>query len=132
MPPPFPGPSPPTFWYPSIAGHSLRSLGSGAERKNKAARPRSPSALRGGGGQGEVGGKGCASVGGCGELAPVEPRLGGLLLRLEGVDLGGLGHRDADVVEPVQQPMLAEGLDLETDGLTVRPRDGLGLQVHRH
>ena len=50
-----PRPSPPTFAYPSVAGRSLRSLGSGAERESKPAPLAFPLRPPGGGGQGEVG-----------------------------------------------------------------------------
>ena len=62
----------------------------------------------------------------------VEPGLVGLVLRLEGFDLLFLLHREADVVEPVQEAVLLERVDLER--LAVQLHQGgsdLHAQPHR-
>src|SRR5918995_5375700 len=51
-----------------------------------------------------------------GHLA-IEPGLGGLLRGLEVVDPLGLLHREPDVVEPVQEAVLAERVDFEREHL---------------
>src|SRR5262245_40636867 len=55
------------------------------------------------------------------------PRLA--VTRLEAVDGGRLLQRQADVVEPVQQAMLAEGIDVEADEPAVGAGDLLLLQI---
>src|SRR5215813_1251351 len=57
------------------------------------------------------------------------PRACGLGLRLEVVDLLGLHHCEPDVVEAVDQAMLAMGIDLEFDHAAVRAPDLLLLEV---
>src|SRR6185369_6533332 len=59
------------------------------------------------------------------------PRPGGLRLLLEALDLVLLDHRQADVVEAVEQAMLAVGVDLELDHAAVGAPDLLLLQVDR-
>src|SRR6516162_10603341 len=49
--------------------------------------------------------------------------------RLEAVDGGGLLHGEADIVQPVQQAMLAEGIDVEMDAPAIRPGDLLLLEI---
>src|SRR4051794_18362841 len=58
-------------------------------------------------------------------------RPGALLLRLGlvAVDRGLLFHGEADVVEPVDQAMLAERVDLEFHRAAVRPADLLGCEI---
>src|SRR5688572_16990856 len=60
-----------------------------------------------------------------------QPRLRGAVLRLERLDLVGVFQREADVVEAVQDAMLAKRIDLELKALAARRRHGLSLQVHR-
>src|SRR5665213_3755512 len=57
------------------------------------------------------------------------PGLAGAALRLEGGDRALLLQRDADIVESVQQAMLAEGIDVEMNGGAVRPGDLLLLEI---
>src|SRR5689334_7878135 len=59
----------------------------------------------------------------------VQPGLGFLLARLEVVDLRLLLHGKTDVVEAVQQAMLAEGVDVEMDGAAVGTLDLLLLEI---
>ncbi len=63
-----------------------------------------------------------------------EPGLGGQPLRLEGADLVGLAQRETDVVEAVEQAVLAEGVHLEGDLLAdhlvaVLAHDDLAFQI---
>src|SRR4029453_16774666 len=61
-----------------------------------------------------------------------EPGLGGETLCFERADLVGVRQREADVVEPVQQAMLAEWLHLEAeDHRSVRRGDGLLIEIDR-
>src|SRR5262249_13724116 len=51
--------------------------------------------------------------------------------RLEGADLVGVAQREADLVQAVQDAMLAERIDLEAEALrTVGGRDGLLFQIN--
>src|SRR3546814_15129193 len=54
-----------------------------------------------------------------------------LQLRLVGIDLRRVGEGEADVVEAVEQTVLAEGIDLERYGSAVGTGDLLLLQVDR-
>ena len=47
-------------------------------------------------------------------------------------DLGALLLGQADIVEPVQETVLAKRVDLELDLFTVRASDHLGFEVDRH
>src|SRR5258708_22671419 len=58
----------------------------------------------------------------------VQPGLRFLLARLEVVDVRLLLHGEPDIVEAVQQAMLAERIDVEMDGATVGTLDLLLLQ----
>src|SRR5205823_14950118 len=53
----------------------------------------------------------------------LRPSPGGLRLLLEALDLVLLDHRQADVVEAVEQAMLAVGVDLELDHAAVGAPD---------
>src|ERR1700688_2005968 len=59
-----------------------------------------------------------------------EPRLLGFALRLERANLVGVSERKPDVVEAIQQAVLAKGVDVERkDSAAVGRRDGLPLEV---
>src|SRR5690606_6850077 len=57
------------------------------------------------------------------------PRLGGAVAGLEGADLVRFLEGQADLVQPLQQALLAEGVDLEGNDLAAGLGDGLGRQV---
>src|SRR5581483_11417418 len=61
--------------------------------------------------------------------AGVEPGLAGLLLGFEAVDLRLLLQGEADVIEAVEQAVLAERIDVEPDAAAVGPADLLLLEV---
>src|SRR5215471_1956179 len=52
-----------------------------------------------------------------------QPGLRRLVLRLEGIDGGGLLQRQADVVEAVEEAVLAEGVEVECDAAAVGAAD---------
>src|SRR5688572_18339671 len=62
-------------------------------------------------------------------LIASRPRPFGLVAALEGGDLWGLLHGQADAVEAVQQAMFLVRVDVETHDAAVRPADLLGRQV---
>src|SRR5215469_11416492 len=63
------------------------------------------------------------------EFAPLKPGSRRLRLCLEAVDLARLDHRQADVVEAVEQAVLAVRIDVEGDLAAVGAADLLLLQV---
>ena len=62
-------------------------------------------------------------------VSPSEPGTGGGLGRLETVDVIGLFEGEPDIVEPVEQAVLAEGIDIEADRAAVGTADLLIRQV---
>src|SRR5262249_32980512 len=60
-----------------------------------------------------------------------QPRACGLRVGLEGVDLPGLDHGEADVVEAVEQAVLAVGVDLELHHAAIGAADFLLLEIDR-
>src|SRR4051794_2028333 len=59
----------------------------------------------------------------------VKPGLRGFLLRLEAVDRGHVLQGLADIIEPVQQQVAAQRVDLEGDFLTGGPHHHLTLEI---
>src|SRR4051794_9099396 len=64
-----------------------------------------------------------------GAVALPEPGLGELVLLLEAVDELALLEREANIVEAVQQAVLAEGIDVEADAAAIGTGDLLLLQI---
>ncbi len=62
-------------------------------------------------------------------VQPSEPGLAGRLFLLEGIDMGGFLEAQADIVEAVQQAVLAERIDLELDHAAIGAADFLFGQV---
>src|ERR1700730_6815870 len=60
-----------------------------------------------------------------------EPRPGGARLLLVGGDLGPLLLGQADIVEAVEQAMLAERIDVEMHDFAVRARNRLFVEIDR-
>ena len=58
-----------------------------------------------------------------------QPGLGGAAPRLVGADALGALQRQGDVVQPLQQALLARGVDVEGDGLAAVGRDRLRRQI---
>src|ERR1700752_3694636 len=66
-----------------------------------------------------------------GERELLRPGSRQLRLLLEAVDLLALHHGEADIVEPVEQAVLAVGVDLEAHHAAVGPADFLLLEIDR-
>src|SRR5215212_9906186 len=64
-------------------------------------------------------------------LRALQPRPRGRGLLFETDDRGFLFHGEADIVEAVQQAMLAERIDVEGDAAAIRSADLLRLEVDR-
>src|SRR5690606_27982693 len=64
-----------------------------------------------------------------GACETLRPGLADLARLLESGDLVGRLQGEADVVEPVHQAVLAEGIDVEVDGAAIRPGDLLLLEI---
>src|ERR1700754_2089291 len=60
----------------------------------------------------------------------MQPGMTSQALCFESADLVGLAQRERDVVETVDQAILAERLDIETDAAAVRRDDDLVLKVY--
>ena len=60
-----------------------------------------------------------------------QPRLAGQARGLVGLDLVLVAQRQANVVQPVEQAVLAKRIDLERDFLAIGLDDDLAFQIHR-
>src|SRR5687767_13808750 len=59
-----------------------------------------------------------------------QPGLARAMLRLERADLVGVLEREPDLVEPAQQTMLGERIDVEREDLSARRGHRLRFEVH--